>query len=715
MSENPTQPNTSPRGLEFGIANFKAFGPELQSIKLRPLTLIFGANSVGKSSLLHALLWAKDVLTTSDPDVRKPSVGQGQVDLGGFEQIQFQGKNRGDVAFRIARFTKSAGLDSHDYDVTFHYGTEAAMPNLWRTAARMLSDSIREAKQAGLSDMEAAAKLALNFHAAWMPYHFLQQHPGFEHLGFDWYFGWNPMRQKSSPYKKKSWKYQHLARWVYPTITRIWIRHSDLAREIKELPPYKYFAKIREMDHSALLPTIQKTGATLDQIEAEIAAFSLLISRAICFDRRPDKLMAKPRLTGISIQRQGNHLLRARLMDDDLFWLTYVDPSILPDNCPLRLAKRRAHSFLRLDVKDGKPVGLVFDEQTYAVFTKGFPKMGDSSIDPNEWLPALNQSLRECGCFETDVSIIYPNLEYVGPLRGIPGRSDGGVASGGSDSTLSSGVWTQVLKFPTQREQLNRWMSEERLNLGYEIEVDHTVELGAVQTVLSEHLQNEILRIRERTNDSELMMWKSIRWKHPKVDPIGRAKKDWGGHARFEEKDYETLDHTPVVRRSMESLAARLATAANAVIRLRDLKTGARVALQDIGVGISQILPLVIRSVVDEDTLIAIEQPEIHAHPALQAELGDLFIESALKRRNTLLLETHSEHLILRILRRVREATEGVLGADQVRITPGDVSVLYVKPGAEGSEIIELPVTPEGDFAVPWPDGFFPERAKELF
>ena len=41
--------------------------------------------------------------------------------------------------------------------------------------------------------------------------------------------------------------------------------------------------------------------------------------------------------------------------------------------------------------------------------------------------------------------------------------------------------------------------------------------------------------------------------------------------------------------------------------------------------------------------------------------------------------------------------------------------MLYVQPGNEGAEIIELPVTEDGDFSRPWPGGFFAERSNELF
>ena len=100
------------------------------------------------------------------------------------------------------------------------------------------------------------------------------------------------------------------------------------------------------------------------------------------------------------------------------------------------------------------------------------------------------------------------------------------------------------------------------------------------------------------------------------------------------------------------------------------------------------------------------EQPEIHLHPALQAELADVFIETALgQRKNTFILETHSEHLILRLLRRIREG----------KITPDDVGVVYVEPLARGSRFIELRIDDEGDFIDEWPGGFFEESFHEKF
>jgi AAA15 family ATPase/GTPase len=148
---------------------------------------------------------------------------------------------------------------------------------------------------------------------------------------------------------------------------------------------------------------------------------------------------------------------------------------------------------------------------------------------------------------------------------------------------------------------------------------------------------------------------------------------------------------------------------------LSEQSNGVHVGLTDVGFGLSQVLPVIVQSVVSQEKTILIEQPEYHLHPRLQAELGDMFIESALgEQKNTFLIETHSEHLILRILRRIRETSEGTLPEGATPITPDQVSVAYVQPGPEGSQIIPLPITEDGEFSRPRPEGFFADRAQEL-
>jgi len=129
------------------------------------------------------------------------------------------------------------------------------------------------------------------------------------------------------------------------------------------------------------------------------------------------------------------------------------------------------------------------------------------------------------------------------------------------------------------------------------------------------------------------------------------------------------------------------------------------VGLSDVGFGISQILPLVVQSLAARRQIITVEQPEVHIHPRLQADLGDLFATSIQEpRANQFLIETHSEHLALRMQRLVRTG----------KLNAKDVSIVYVDRGENGSTVTPVRLHDNGDFLDEFPGGFFPERLREL-
>lgn len=83
---------------------------------------------------------------------------------------------------------------------------------------------------------------------------------------------------------------------------------------------------------------------------------------------------------------------------------------------------------------------------------------------------------------------------------------------------------------------------------------------------------------------------------------------------------------------------------------------GAEVLLTDVGFGVSQVLPVVtLLLYVPEGSTVILEQPEIHLHPLAQANLADVIIYAARRRRVQVIVESHSEHLLLRLQRRIAE------------------------------------------------------------
>jgi len=148
-------------------------------------------------------------------------------------------------------------------------------------------------------------------------------------------------------------------------------------------------------------------------------------------------------------------------------------------------------------------------------------------------------------------------------------------------------------------------------------------------------------------------------------------------------------------------------------------KKNVEIRPSDVGFGISQILPVIVNALLHSEKLILIEQPEIHLHPRLQTELGDLLIYSAKCNNNTILAETHSEHLLLRIMKRMRQTANGEIKeiSPDLALTPDDIAIVYVHSDGDGSDSIvyELELSEDGRLLDPWPGGFFEEGFRERF
>lgn len=124
--------------------------------------------------------------------------------------------------------------------------------------------------------------------------------------------------------------------------------------------------------------------------------------------------------------------------------------------------------------------------------------------------------------------------------------------------------------------------------------------------------------------------------------------------------------------------------------------------LASMGFGISQLVPVIVHVVLlPESGCLLVEQPEIHLHPSAQADLADLFIEN-IKHNRQFIIETHSEHFILRLRRRIAEG----------HIKPEKVKILFVEK-VRGLTRIKQPTLKSDGHFVEWPEGFFEEGYKE--
>jgi hypothetical protein len=285
---------------------------------------------------------------------------------------------------------------------------------------------------------------------------------------------------------------------------------------------------------------------------------------------------------------------------------------------------------------------------------------------PKHHEPYAGDAFEEINALIQDIcqllEFVFRKAVYLGPLRSFPSRSlsdpmrlDPNYRSGGA------ATWDALKQSLALREEVNRWLGSDFMKTRYKLELRVLYDRDEMRVAA----QPGMLKVREP----------------------GRA-----------------------VDRFTAAVAPRAFE-----LSFVDLRTGARVSHRDIGIGISQVLPVVVIATAATNSLVMVEQPEIHLHPALQAELGDLLVESAMKRGNTLLIETHSEHVLLRIQRRIRETTVGKLPVGVTPLTTRDVQVVYVEPTKSGSRVLSMELDEDGQLVTPWPGGFFEEGFRERF
>ncbi|OGG47139.1 MAG: hypothetical protein A3F84_16955 [Candidatus Handelsmanbacteria bacterium RIFCSPLOWO2_12_FULL_64_10] len=282
-------------------------------------------------------------------------------------------------------------------------------------------------------------------------------------------------------------------------------------------------------------------------------------------------------------------------------------------------------------------------------------------------------------------------LRYLGPLRSYPPRHVAFVPHHDPNWDAGGGyAWDIIKRDASVRERINEWLSDkDRLQTPYVFKVKSLFTADETEKYLSAFLQ-------------------TIAREEPIVDGDRDSGPTVTGLARYIMEDPDEL--AQMIGDSLKDIAGLPDPV------LWDMKTETEVSHRDVGIGISQVLPVLVSAFGLDRKILAIEQPEIHLHPKLQAELGDVFIESALgERKNTFIIETHSEHLILRLMRRMRDTYQENLPDGLPPVRPEDVAILFVQPKDSSAVVRLLELDEEGQLLDPWPGGFFEEGFRERF
>ena len=145
-------------------------------------------------------------------------------------------------------------------------------------------------------------------------------------------------------------------------------------------------------------------------------------------------------------------------------------------------------------------------------------------------------------------------------------------------------------------------------------------------------------------------------------------------------------------------------------VLVRTSSDSPEVKLTDVGFGVSQVLPALVQAFYcPPGSTLWMEQPEIHLHPMAQSNLADAMIsavqsyENGQPRNTQLIIETHSEHFLNRLQRRVAERA----------IRAEDIAVYFAKNKSGGAELEELKLDDSGEI-LNWPENFFGDEMGDI-
>jgi hypothetical protein len=470
---------------------------------------------------------------------------------------------------------------------------------------------------------------------------------------------------------------------------RLDIARTKLGGDAIDLGGFRQFVHRRALDQRVTwgIEIRNALGGLMDIGVRELKSFFMLASFGLPLDDEARPLLrAKPKLASYQLTIDNESRFRMSRRSDGQLHVDEVTPGFI--SILRRIIGKSGAQF-----KDDRTWSEAETQETImsVVAEPGglFPRMLGGALDVDDFSHALYQVFQTV---EYHVDTELGRLSYLGPLRSYPPRHMAFSEQDNTNWTAGGGrAWDRMRKSKKLRDAVNLWLgSKERLQTPYKISLRRFIAPITAQSAIGAGIDEILFDINEE------------RERHDGSGPDDALIDRWDRDA-FVKLVTQKLLHDHNVEGDDDLV-------------LVDMRTKTTVSHRDVGIGISQVLPVLVEAYGNKNRLVAIEQPEIHLHPRLQAELGDVFIESALgERKNTFLLETHSEHLLLRVMRRMRETAEGKVAEGQRAVRPEDVMVLYVEPDGTRSIVRQMPLNERGELVKAWPGGFFEEGLREVF
>jgi hypothetical protein len=619
------------------ITNFKGIGDPGIRIDLEPVTLLFGNNSAGKSTIFHAFLYAYEVIVNRNLNADRTALGGENVDLGGFLKFVHDHDSTNKVTIEIELDLASAQLDKEWRIPEFLVGTKENEVDLSTLGTDAWSSkiSVTVAWDVGTTkpfvsgftvDIDNERLLSI---WADKDEEEINAKVNYRHPVFQWPTATTPSEQGSAGVLDS----------LYPAFQTVsdqwfWNQATEVTDDVLELPDEA--PDDHDGQPSVVFGVLPASGSDLSDYrmieDADNASF-------VRYFYRYDRIVKKANLVG-AVYHLGPEWSASEAKSD---WNKKLSISEQDLFRPIQILEQE-DSLPPLD----RPLQLLIAP--------------DIETETRELIRAVvsRLALGPVRLLARELS----NFRHIGPLRSVLPRAFQTSLSPDASRWCSGLAAWDTLSVASDEfvEQVSNWLSRaDRLGTGY-----------------------SLIRKRFKELDVDGYILRMLKQENP-LDDLQIA--------------LDEIESLPTMQR----------------LSFRDEESQVMIEPPDIAVGITQLLPVVVAAVDKHPGVTLIEQPELHNHPAVEVGLGDLFVETIHQTHCRFILETHGEHLMLRMLRRIRETTEGTLPTGTKGLLPDELAVYYIERNADGVVAKRLHIDESGEFIDKWPKGFFRERAEELF
>lgn len=659
------------------LENFKGIREPVR-IELSPITLLFGPNNAGKSTVLHALIYARELFERGNADPRYTELGGETIDLGGFDSLVFGNDRSRQIRMRFEFEVSSNELMKSPGGTLRNEGPGADIDNSFRNESRMEGPSseggniLEAVRRFEIEKIERTKKTKWD----------------------DWHSSIDLCPESLTTAVKRTvdtggskwlevkigWSEQHQRPLLLSCLTGV----SDRDRPSIELTfdDESKCLMLTQLDFGTLV--LGKID-TPESRECRYGITDMINEHVFPIDRQKD-ISYLLDYSDEDFYQQGSDLPPRKSLQawvdafnalEDFEISTFdllrglLEPEFLTDEGRLPFFQV-AYGFSGLSglTREVSIACLCDGIDCYDDGSRGFVRAWQEREWRKPWAvaylfldPVINAFLAgfvRC-CRDFFVSSRYLSAIRVNPPRDFnpvlpvdPKRWANGLAA-----------WDLLFEKEGELPELvNDWLSGNpgRFGSGFEVKVQHTKQVDVRHS--------------------------------PVVELLTGA-------------DGVTLDQ---VRQYLLELPE------HRLLRVLNLATGALGHPRDIGYGLSQLLPVIVAALDTKTGFVSVEEPESNIHPAFQVVLADLFISQAKANPGALfLIETHSEHLMLRCLRRIRQTSDGELTEGDPSLRPDEIAVHFVEPSEGSPRYHRIRIDADGEFLDPWPRGFFSERMKEVY